>query len=400
VPPIASERPRAVLAVLFSVVVIDLIGFGIVLPILPFYADAYGADGTLLGLLFMVYAAAQFVCAPLWGRLSDRIGRRPVMLGTIAGTAGSLLLLGLADSLAGLFVARALGGVFAANVSVASAYITDVTEEVERTRWMGVLGACFGVGFVLGPALGGALAPLGYAVPMLVAAGLGAANLVHAAVSLREPPRHAEVGGAAPRRRLALLRDPLVRRLCVLNLAFSAAVTQLEVIFAFFMKDTFGWDAPRVAVILVGMAVLMGGVQGGGMKALSARFPERALAIGGSLVLAASLAAVPAAPGIAWLVVALAVAAVGRAVVQPSLLSLVSATAVARERGVAMGVFQSAGSLARVAGPVAAGVLYDLDHAAPFALAAVLLVVGAGLARGLPAEGVGRGPAAEPAGGP
>ncbi|MDX1649212.1 MAG: MFS transporter, partial [Myxococcota bacterium] len=301
---------------MFSVVVIDLIGFGVVLPILPFYADAYGATGLELGLLFMVYAAAQFACAPLWGRASDRFGRRPVMLVTISGTAGSLLLLGLADSLVTLFVARALGGIFAANVSVASAYITDVTEEVERTRWMGVLGACFGVGFVLGPALGGALAPFGYSVPMLVAAGLAAANAVHAAISLREPPRHADAGAAAPRRRLALLRDPLVRRLCLLNLAFSAAVTQLEVIFAWFMKDRFGWDVPRVAVVLVGMAVLMGGVQGGGMKALAARFPERSLAMGGSVVLAVSLAAVPAAPGIAWLVAALAAAAVGRAVVQ------------------------------------------------------------------------------------
>ena len=398
-PAISSSVPsRPSLLVLFSVVVIDLIGFGVVLPILPFYADAYGASGTVLGLLFMVHAAAQFACAPLWGRLSDRIGRRPVMIATIAGTAGSLLLLGLADSLAGLFVARVLGGSFGANVSVASAYISDVTEEAERTRWMGVLGACFGVGFVLGPALGGLLEPFGYSVPMLVAAGLAAANGVHAAISLREPPRRGESAQtAAPRRRLALLRDPQLRRLCVLNLTFSAAVTQLEVIFAYFMKDRFGWDAPRVAILLVGMAVLMGGVQGGGMKALAARFAERSLAAGGSLLLAISLLAVPFAPGLAWLVGALGLAAVGRAVVQPSLLSLVSATAGARERGLAMGVFQSAGSLARVVGPVAAGVLYDLDHASPFLLAALLLVVGSALARGLPVEGVGRGPAAEPA---
>lgn len=390
-------RPRAALPVLFSVVVIDLIGFGIVMPILPFYADAYGASGTVLGLLFMVYAAAQFVFAPLWGRLSDRVGRRPVMLATIAGTAGSLLLLGLADSLAMLFLARVLGGVFAANVSLASAYVTDVTEPAERTRWMGVLGACFGVGFVLGPAIGGALAPFGYGVPMLVAAGLAAANGVHAVFALGEPPHHAEAGPAAPRRRLALLREPRLRRLCLLNLAFSAAVTQLEVIFAYFMKDRFGWDAPRVAVLLVGMAVLMGGVQGGGMRALSARFPERSLAVAGSLVLALALALVPAAPGLGWLVACLALAAVGRAVVQPALLSLVSAVAAARERGAAMGVFQSAGSLARVGGPVAAGVLYDASQGAPFLLATALLVLGAGLARGLPSEGVGRAAEPEPA---
>ncbi len=135
--------------------IVDLIGFGIVMPVLPFYAKEFGAAATVLGLLMMVYAAAQFVFAPLWGRLSDRIGRRPVLLMTVAGTALALLALGLAPSLPWIFAARAFGGAFAANISVASAYIADVTAEEERTRWMGLLGASFGVGFLLGPAIGG-----------------------------------------------------------------------------------------------------------------------------------------------------------------------------------------------------------------------------------------------------
>jgi DHA1 family tetracycline resistance protein-like MFS transporter len=164
------RRSRSTLRVLFGVVIVDLIGFGIVVPVLPFYADRYGANGTVLGVIIAAYAAAQFVCAPIWGRLSDRIGRRPVMLMTIAGTALSLLFLGLADSVLTIFLARLLGGAFAANVSVASAYVSDVTAAEERTRWMGMLGASFGVGFVLGPAIGGVLAPYGYHVPMLTAA--------------------------------------------------------------------------------------------------------------------------------------------------------------------------------------------------------------------------------------
>src|SRR5690606_23433290 len=158
---------------------------GIVMPVMPFLVKEEGASGAVLGLIMTSYAAAQLVCAPLWGRLSDRIGRRRTMLFTIAGTALSLLALGLAPSLAWIAAARVAAGAFAANISVASAYIADVTEEAERTRWMGVLGASFGVGFVLGPAIGGLLAPFGFHVPMLAAAALAAANWVHAALALR-----------------------------------------------------------------------------------------------------------------------------------------------------------------------------------------------------------------------
>jgi MFS family permease len=380
------------------VVVVDLVGFGIVMPALPFYAREYGASATTLGLLLAIYAAAQLVCAPLWGWLSDRVGRRRVMLVTVAGTSLSLLLLGLAGSLAGLFAARILGGAFAANVSVAAAYITDVTEEEERTRWMGMLGACFGIGFVIGPAIAGLLGPFGHHVPMLTAAGLAAANLAWASAALREPPAH--VGAATPAApRASVLRDRRLQRLCLANLTYTLAVTQLETVFAFFMMDRFGYDLRQVAFILVGMAVLMGGIQGGGMRALSARFRERSLVLGGSLVLGASFLAVPEAPSVAWLLVPLATASAGRAVVQPSLLSLTSFVAGRETRGAALGVFQSAGSFARVVGPLAAGLLYDRALAGPFLLAAVLLLGVALLGRTLPDRSrvTGAGcPASEP----
>ena len=396
-----ERSPRAALPVLFSVVVLDLIGFGILMPILPFLADHYGASGTLLGLLFSVYAAAQFVCAPLWGRLSDRIGRRPVMLVTIAGTALALALVALAPSLVWLFVARALGGAFAANVSVATAYVADVTDESERTRWMGMIGASFAVGFTLGPALGALLAPLGMSAPLWAAAGLGAANLVWALARLREPERHAAPAPEGTDRR-TLLRDPVVRRLCLANLAFSAAVTQLETVFAYLVKDRFDFDAVRFGVLLVAMAIVMGGIQGGGMKALSARYRERSLVMTGSVLLAIAFAALPAAPTVAVLVVPLVLAAVGRAILQPSLMSMASMAGPVSERGAVMGTFQSAASLARVFGPAAAGVLYDTASAAPFLLAAGLVAVVGALGRGLPdreASGPGGSPAADGAAG-
>jgi MFS transporter, DHA1 family, tetracycline resistance protein len=367
--------------------VVDLVGFGIVMPVLPFWAREFGASGATLGLLLTAYAAAQFVCAPLWGRLSDRIGRRPVLLLTIAGTAISLGLLGLAPSLPWLFAARLLAGVFAANLGVASAYIADVTPPEERTRWMGMLGAAFGVGFVLGPALGGALASFGYRWPMLAAAGLAAANWVHALVALREPERHERA--AADETRAGALRHPLVRRLCAANFVFSVAVTQLETVFAFFMADRFGYDAAHVAGLLIAMALLMGGIQGGGMKALAARFPERSLVVAGSLLLAAGFLGISPAPSVAWLLVPLALCAVGRAVLQPSLMSLASFAAGSDARGAAMGAFQASASLARVVGPIAAGFLYDAAPAAPFALASALVLAVALQARALPAEGAG-----------
>jgi len=354
------------------------------MPILPFYAESFGASAAELGAILAAYAAAQLVFAPLWGRLSDRIGRRPVLLMTIAGTALSLLLLGLAPSLTWVLIARALAGCFAANISVATAYVADVTDEADRTRWMGMIGASFGVGFVLGPAIGGALAPLGHDVPLLAAAGLSALNLVHALFSLREPPRHEErdaerVGGA-------VLRDARVRRLCLSNLAFALAVTQLETVFAYFMLHRFDYDATRVAAILVGMAVVMGGIQGGGMRSLSKRFEERRLVVMGCALLAAGFLWIPWVHSVPLLMLPLALAAVGRAVAQPSLMSLASLAAGAGARGAVMGTFQASASLARVLGPLVGGWLYDRGMASPFLLAAVLLTGLVLTGRGLPSR--------------
>jgi len=379
---VTGKRPAASLPVLFSVVAIDLIGFGIVVPILPFYAVEFGASGSELGVVLASYAAAQLLFAPIWGRLSDRLGRRRVLLVTIAGTAVALLLLAAATSLAWLLAARVLAGAFAANVSVASAFISDVTSDDERTRYMGLLGACFGVGFVLGPAIGGLLAPWGHHVPMLVAAGLAGCNAVYAAIVLREPPGRRPA--AADGGRLAALRNPLVRRLCLVNLAFSLAVTQLEAMFALFMEDRFGYDARQVAFLLVGMAVVMGGIQAGAMRSLAVRFAERSLVRWGSVALAVAFAAIPSAPSVALLLIPLTLAAIGRGVAQPAMMGMASLAAPADQRGLVLGSFQSAASLARVIGPLAAGLLYDRQQSGPFQLAAVLLVGVVVLAAGMP----------------
>lgn len=369
----SGDRPaQPGLGVLFSVIVVDLIGFGLVVPILPFWAERFGATGLTLGILLSSHALAQFICAPGWGRLSDRIGRRPVMLVTIAGTALALLALGLAESLAGIFAARLLAGVFGSNVSVATAYVTDVTDEADRTRWMGMIGASFAVGFTLGPPLGGVLAEFGQGTPMFVAAGMAAVNLVWAAVRLREPERHSELPAPDLTSRFEVLRAPVIGRVCLIYLLFSVAVTQLETTFAFYMSHRFGFDVLGVGLVMLAMAIVMGAIQGGGMKRLSARFPEHGLVISGLALMSIAFLLVPSAPGVAWLMGPLGLAAIGRGIAQPPMMSLVSLAADEGSRGLVMGVFQSTASAARIFGPVLAGWLYDLALPLPYWMAGFL----------------------------
>ncbi len=379
----SQPSAKASLPSLFAIIIVDLIGFGVVIPILPFYADSFGASATVLGLVFTCHAGAQFLFAPVWGRISDRWGRRPVMLVTIAGTSAALALLGAADSLFLLFVARLLGGVFGANISVATAYITDVTAEDERTKYMGLLGASFAVGFILGPAIGGGLAPFGYHVPMYFAAALAAINFVVAWGRLQEPKRAAQAPDRA--RRFRLPADPRVQRLCLAYFIFVFGISQLETIFALFMKDRFQWDARQVAFILVFLGVLMAGIQGGAIRPLSRRFGEKRLLMYGTLLVGPMLAMVPLMPTVWWMIVPLGLSSVGRGLVHPALLSLVSRAASPEDRGLVMGTFQSSASLARVVGPLAAGALYDIRLGLPFflagALMALVLVIAAALDR-------------------
>jgi DHA1 family tetracycline resistance protein-like MFS transporter len=175
-----------------------------------------------------------------------------------------------------------------------------------------------------------------------------------------------------------------VRRLCIANFAFTVAVSQLETVFALFMMDRFQYDASHVAFFLVAMALLMGGIQGGGMKGLAARFGERALVMGGGALLALGFVTLSPVHAVALLVVPLALCAVGRAILQPSLMSLASVAAGVQERGAVMGTFQASASLARVAGPLVAGALYESSGAGPFLLAGALVLFVVFQARGLP----------------
>ncbi len=378
-----SETSHKPLYVLLGVVVIDLVGFGIAIPVLPFLVKEQDDRAWVLGALLASYAAMQFLFAPIWGRISDRIGRRPVILLTIAGTSACLLLLGLSNSIQWLFIARIAGGVFGANISVASAYITDLTVPAERTKWMGLLGASFAVGFTLGPVIGGALSLLGYGAPMLFAAGLAAVNLVVAAGVLREPAHHSHDTETVTRREV-FSGQPLLRRLATINFIFTFAVCQLEGMFVYFMFKRFAYEPFDVAWIMLVMAVVMGGIQGRGIQSLAKRFGGQRLLVCGVSLMALAFFAMPLPSGVALLLLPLVVSAAGRAVGQPSMLSLVSLEATPVNRGAVMGGFQSAASLARTLGPLVAGMLFDLSDAYPFYFAGALMVLTVPLCMALP----------------
>ncbi len=367
-PPVSPNRN---LLILFSVVVLDLIGFGVVVPILPFYAKQFGATGTVLGLLLMSYSGMQFLFSMVWGKISDRIGRKPVLLFTMAGSCVSLVLLGLANSLTLLFIGRILSGMFAANIGIASAYVTDVTTEKDRSKGMGLIGAAFGIGFLLGPALGGVLSRNSYHLPILTAAALTGLNLIYASFRLREPEKHTK---SSEKIETKVLSNPKVLRLCVTYFLFTLSVNQLEAVFAFFMMDRFRYDAIHVAWILALMALIMILVQGVLIRPLTVRFGEKTLTLVGSFLLLASFFAVPFSPTIALLLIPLSGASLGRGLSQPALMSLVSKQTTTNLRGSVMGTFQASASLARVFGPLLAGFLYDRAQAFPFYFAGVLML--------------------------
>lgn len=377
----AKDRKRA-LFTLFLVVCIDLIGFGIVIPILPYYASEFGATAFQLGWLMTSYSLMQFLFSPVWGAVSDRIGRKPVLIMSIFATAATLALMGFAQSLAWLFVGRIAAGMSAANISTAYAYVSDVTTDENRAKGMGLIGAGFGLGFIIGPAIGGLLSVYGYGVPLLFAAGLALINGILAIRLLREPPLDLATRSSHRFKRFALkeysrvLAHPLTRLAIGTSFLVTLAVTQMEVCFAIFMAAKFGYDAKHAGMLLGLMGVVMVIMQGGLIGRLSRRFSEIPLITIGAAIASASLFSFAVTPTVSGVVLALVLYAIGGGMINPSLSSLASKGAPSDLRGSTMGVYQSAGSLARVIGPPTAGLLYDqVSQNSPFISGVILLAV-------------------------
>jgi MFS family permease len=379
--------------ILFLIVLIDLIGFGLVIPLLPFYAERFQASPQQVTVLLATFSFFQMLASPVWGRLSDRVGRRPVLMASMAAAALAYLWLGFASALWMLFAARALAGACAGNIAAAQAYIADVTPPEKRARGMGMIGAAFGLGFIIGPALGGALAGDNLATanlraPGLLACGLSVIALLGVVFVLKE----SLPAGLAPRprkSRIAALRDALARRaLARLLLVFFLAILAfggMESVFALWAMAQFGWGPSQIGYLFTYIGVLSAVMQGGLIGRLTARFGEEKLLVAGLVLIALGLLAIPLSHDLAVLIIAVSCLAIGMGAMQPSLNSLISRRAAAEEQGEVMGVAQSIASLSRVLGPLFAGVLFaGLGRNSPFLVGMVLVAAAAAIGWRLP----------------
>jgi MFS family permease len=395
----AGARARSPLLLIFLTVFIDLLGFGIVIPLLPVYSQIYHASDVELGLLFASFSGMQLLFAPMWGRISDRIGRRPVLVGGLFGTSAAYVLFANADSLPLLFASRLLAGFFGANVSTAQAYIADVTTPENRAKGMGLIGAAFGLGFTFGPLIGGELTAISAAAPGYFAAGLSFCAAMFGLAMLKEPERarrtESRIFGMDELSHA--MRDGRIGILLVLSFLFIFAFSTFEAMFTLFGLREFPEvfrvpaalehatreetlrAAPIVGRYLGMIGVLSAIVQGGLIRRLVPRFGETTLAIAGPLFLALSLAVVGLAPSWGVVIAGCALMPFGFGLNGPALNGLISRAAPPESQGGYLGLNQSILSLARMTGPPCAGLLFDhLSPRAPFLFAAAVLV-GAGL---------------------
>jgi len=368
-------RPgRAALGIIYFTVFLDLLGFGIILPFLPYYALKLGASGIDLGIILTSYSLAQLGGAAILGRLSDRFGRRPILLGSLAGSATAMVVSGVAQSLLVLSLARALAGLFGGSISTAQAYIADVTSPAERPRYMGMLGAAIGSGFVVGPALGVALngLGLGFAGAAFTAAGLMFTNLLLALWRLPESRQDRAEVFVTPLAWLRGLGRPGLWQPLVATFSTTFAFVVMETIFAYLGKERFAMEEHSFGLVLVFVGVVMIIVQGGLVGRLSERFGVRRLAIAGGLGMGLSLASVPFTPSLGWAVAALGVLAAAQGLSTPSLATLISRRSREHEQGSVLGAGQSLAAAARAVAPLVAGAAYDAHMAAPFLLGGAL----------------------------
>lgn len=361
---------RSSLGIVYFTVFLDLLGFGIILPFLPYFALKLGATGMQLGIILTAYSLAQLLGAAVLGRFSDRLGRRPILLLSLAGSAISMVISGLAEGLLLLVLARALAGLFGGSISTAQAYIADVTQPEERAKFMGLLGAAIGLGFVLGPALGVLLNSfeLGFAGAAFTAAGLAAVNFLFALFRLDEsrpeglepPPKR------SPAEWWRALTAHGIWQVLVATFLTTFAFVAMETTFALFGEVRYGMNEKSFGLALVFVGVVMVIVQGGLIGPLTRRFGVRGVAATGGLLMGASLLAVPFSPTLVLAVLALGGLAAGQGLSVPTHSTIISRLTVATEQGSILGARQSCAAAARAAGPVLAGALYDMQVASPY----------------------------------
>src|SRR3984893_741023 len=355
---------KSPLASILSIVFIDLIGFGMIIPILPLYAQRFLATEWQIGLLLASYSFMQFLASPLLGWLSDRYGRKPVSLCSLIGSALGYVFMANAASLTMLFAARILAGISGASVGTASAYIADITPPENRSKRIGLIGAAFGIGFVLGPAIGGILSHFSVVAPFWFAAILSILNAIFMWIVLPEPERHA-VRQQGPVNLEETFKQAGSWRLGVITVIYFIGIAGfaiVTVIYAQVSNRRFDLNQSRISYIFVMMGLIGALIQGGAIGRLAARFGDVNLAIAGFAVMAVSMMAMPIAHSIPVFLLFSAGLALGHSLSQPTMSAIASKGASPALQGRVLGVVESAGSLGRVFGPVIAGILLTRDH--------------------------------------
>jgi MFS family permease len=379
---------RSPLFFIFITVFVDMLGYSMIVPLLPFFVTRHGGDALSAGALSSFYAFLQLFSGPVLGSLSDRLGRKPILLVCLFGTALAYVLFGLAGSIATLFLAVLLDGLTGNNLTTAYAYIADVTEPDQRARGMGLVGAAFGLGLMAGPALGGLLSVYGLSVPAFAAAGIALLNVLYGLIFLPESlPPHLRSAKPISFNAFVHLRAlfgfesirVLLLALFVLNLAFSGLQTN----FPLFSQAHFGWDARQNGFFFAYVGVVAVTVQGFLYGQLHRLIREERLGLLGLSLMSLGLAGIAAAPQ-AWLLYpAVGLAALGSGLSIPSLSSLVSRRVPASEQGLLMGGQQTLLNLTTIIGPSLAGITFEvIAPPAPYwlgsALAAFALLIALG----------------------
>jgi len=355
---------RSPLLIIFVTVFIDLMGFGIVLPMLPYYAESQGATALAVGLLFTSYSVMQFIFTPIWGRLSDRHGRRPLILLSLAGSCIGFLIFGFARTLPVLFLGRMVAGIAGAIIPTTNAYIADVTTPETRARGMGLVGAAFGLGFVLGPAIGGLLAPYGYDKAPLLASAMAGANLIFAYFKLPESLAENARNRARSRKfdlqsLATALSHPRVGLLLIMYFMVIVAIANMEATFALLNEHTYKLDARQTGYMFTFIGVVMSITQGVLVGRLVKRFGEKLCIVFGTFTMIFGLALMPFAPNLPVYFLVTGLLSMGSGINNPSLTGLMSRCTDTDEQGGIMGVAQSLSSLGRILGPAWGGYVTD-----------------------------------------
>ena len=378
------------LLIIFFTVFIDLVGFGIIIPLNPYLAEAFGASPGMVGLLMSVYSLMQFVFAPIWGQLSDRIGRRPVILVSLLGASLAHFGFAMSTTLTGLMLARAFAGMFGGNISTAMAYIADVTDEKNRSKGMGLVGAAFGLGFILGPLIGGLFAivglrlgqtpPLGQSFPALIAASIAFVNFL---MALKFLPESRKPGGITQKQSLRLKRifralsTPTLGILMMLTFISTFAMAHMEASLFLLVQDQFGWSLGRASLGFGYIGVIMTLTQGYLIRKLMPKWGEPKMLMIGMLMASLGFGLIAFSGSVALLAVAVTALGFGVGFTNPALNGSVSLVSGPEMQGNNLGVAQSLSSLARILGPVTGGLLYqDVGRWSPFAAAAALSLCG------------------------